>query len=259
MSQNVSDSRCIAYAIAFLLLLLGAAILALYPDWFNRPVTAAINSASRDRPFANVLAFGITYPTLQGVIIVSLVWCCWFSGINSEMRARVVSGTIAAVFAGLVARFLKLTLPTSPKPIFDSVLGLHLPAVLGDIDTLRATSFPNSHTFPSERATLFAGLAIAIVLVRFELGLLALGCTIIVESSRIYLGLHYPGDIIGGFSLAAATVWFAQMRWASELGLRFVGWESSSSSTFYMGAFFACYQIATAFQDLRDLAAYLLR
>jgi len=154
---------------------------------------------------------------------------------------------------------LQRTLPTSPQPIFDPLLQLHVPAVLGDIDTLRTTSSPNSHTFPSERATMFAGLAIAVFLIRPKLGLLALGCTMLADVSRIYLGLHYPADIIGSYSLAAAIVWLAQMQWSSELGLRFVRWESISPSTFYMCAFFAYYQVTTAFQDLRDLAGILLR
>jgi membrane-associated phospholipid phosphatase len=259
VAREISDSRCLTHAIAFSLLLLAAATLALHPDWLGRPLARAINSLTADRPFTNALALGVSFPTLQGVIVVSLVWCCWFSGIDAQLRARIVSGSLAAVLAGLLARLLQGVLPTSPKPIFDSLLGLRLPDVFGDIDSLRASSFPDSHTFPSERATLFAGLAIAILLVRPRLGWLALGCTMLAEISRIYLGLHYPTDIVGSLSLAAAMVWLAQTRWAVELGRRFVGWESSSASTFYMCAFFASYQLATAFQDLRDLAAQLLQ
>jgi hypothetical protein len=45
-------------------------------------------------------------------------------------------------------------LPKSSKPIFDPLLGLDPPTVLGDVDSLRAAaSFSNLHTFPSERAT----------------------------------------------------------------------------------------------------------
>jgi membrane-associated phospholipid phosphatase len=204
-------------------------------------------------------ALGLTHPTLQGVIALSLVWCCWFSGINAELRARIVSGVFAAVCAALVAGFLQYTLPTAPKPIFDPMIELHLPPVLGDIESLKATALANSHTFPSERATMFAGLAIAILLVRLKLGLIAIGCTMAAEIARIYLGLHYPTDILGSFSLAAVMVWLAQMQSASGLGLRFIRWESTSASTFYMCAFFASYQMTTAFQDLRDLVAKILR
>jgi membrane-associated phospholipid phosphatase len=259
MSRAVSHPLCLRNAIAFLLLLLGATILALYPDWFNRPLAKAISSFGGDRQVPNALALGLAYPTLQGVVVVSLLWCCWFSGIKAELRARLASGAFAAVFAGFVAYILNRILATSPKPIFDPAIDLHAPSVLDKMDALGATSFVSAHTFPSERATLFAGLAIAIFLVRPRLGLIALGCTMAPELSRVYLGLHNLNDIVGSFSLAAALVWIAQMEWGSELGLRIVRWESVSAATFYTCAFVACYQIADGFQDLRELAEPFLR
>jgi membrane-associated phospholipid phosphatase len=259
ISQEPSDSRCLANAIAFSLLLLGAAVLALNPGWFDRPLARAINDLTRDREFANALAFALAYPTLQGIIVILLAWSCWFSGVSVELRARLVGGAIAAMLAALIAGVLNRTLPTSPHPIFDAAIELHPPSVLGDIVSLRAESFPNSHTFPSERATLFAGLSIAIVQVRPKLGFIALGCTIAAEVSRIYLGLHYPADIFGSFSLAAGVAWLARMRWGSDLGRWFVRWEGARAGSFYISAILASYQIATGFQDLRNLAATLLR
>jgi len=258
MSRERSDQQCLVNAAVFSLLLITAAILALYPDSFNRPLARAVNSVARDQHFASMLAFGLAYPALQGVIVVSLLWCCWFSALTAELRGRVISGTLAAVAAAVFAFLLQRTLSASPKPIFDPVLEFQLPATLGDLGAGSA-SFPNSHTFPSERATMFAGLAIAIFLIRPKIGLVALACTIAVEMSRIYLGFHYPTDIIGSVSLAAAMVWLAQMRWGSELGLRFVRWEKASASTFYMFAYFSCYEMTTTFQDLRGITAQLLR
>jgi membrane-associated phospholipid phosphatase len=258
MLRAVGDSRCLRNAFAFAVLLGAASVLVLNPDWLDRPAARAINGLTSGWKFANQLAFFLTYPTVQGVLVVSLIWCCWFSGITAESRARLVSGTCAAVLAGLIAHVLHEALPTSPRPIVDPVLKLHPPDVIGDIDGLQAIFSPGSHRFPSERATMFAGLAIAILLVRLKIGLLALACTSMADGSRIYLGLHYPADIIGSFSLAATVVWLAQTRLVSRLGLQFVGWEATSAATFYTCAFLASYQLATAFQELRDLAAQLL-
>jgi hypothetical protein len=153
MSRDVYDARCIANAFAWSLLLLGAGILAFHPDWIDRPLARTINSLTHNRDFANALAFDLADPTLQGVVVVSLLWYCWFSGVN-ESRARLVTGIFAAVLAALVARLVHYTLPKSSKPIFDPLLGLDPPTVLGDVDSLRAAaSFSNLHTFPSERAT----------------------------------------------------------------------------------------------------------
>jgi len=255
--RKTSDFRSLRNAVAFSLLFLGTIVVALYPDWFNRPVAKAINNITIDHQLANILAFGIAYQTVQGVTVVALVWCCWFSGLTSDLKARLMSGAVAAILSGIIARLVQRGLPTSPKPIFDPILHVHVPAVLGDIDLLKATSFPSSHTFPSERATMFAGLAIAVLLVRPTIGLIALACTTAAEFSRIYLGLHYPTDILGSFSLAAATVSLAQMQWGSRLGLGLVRWEMASPSTFYMCAYLASYETSTAFQDLRDLAGQI--
>lgn len=257
MTRKTSDVRSLRIAAAFSLLFLGTMVVALYPDWFNRPVAKAMNSLTIDHQFANVVAFGIAYPTLQGVTVVALVWCCWFSGLTPDLRARLMSGAVAAILSGIIARLVQRGLPTSPKPIFDPFLHVDVPAVLGNIDVLKATSFPSSHTFPSERGTMFAGLAIAVFLVRPTIGLIALACTTTAEVSRVYLGLHYPTDIIGSFSLAAATVWLAQMRWGSKPGFGLVRWEAASPATFYMCAYLASYATSTAFQDLRDLASQI--
>jgi membrane-associated phospholipid phosphatase len=252
MLRETSYARHLTNSIVFLLVFLGTTVLRLYPDWFDRPVAKVLNNFALGHRFANELAHGTAYPTLQGMIVVSLLWYCWFSDDGPELRARLVIGAAAAVIAGLIAHLLRYTIPPTSRPIFDPVLQLHSPGVLGDIDALRAHfNFP---AFPSERATMFAGLAIAIFFVRRNVGLLALGCTTAVEFSRIYLGLHYVTDIMGSFALAAAVLWFAQIRWGSELGRPFVGWERASPSTFYMCAFLASYQMTTAFEDLRALA-----
>lgn len=259
MTRKISDFRSLRNAAAFSLLFFGTLVVALYPDWFNRPVAKAINGLTIDHQFANVLASGIAYPTLQAVIVVALVWCCWFSGLTPDLRARLMSGAVAAILAGIIAHLVQRGFPTAPKPIVDPFLHLDLPAALGDNNVLKATAFPSSHTFPSERGTMFAGLAIAVYLVRQKIGLLALACTTTIEVSRIYLGLHCPIDIVGSFSLAAAIVWLAQMRWSSELGLALIRWEMASPPTFYMCAYLASYGTSTAFQEFRDLAGQLLQ
>jgi len=245
--------------VLFSSLFLAAAILALNPDWFDRPVLQGINRFTTNWQFANVLAWAFTYPTVESAIVLSCIWGCWFSITDADLRARIVSGAFAAVCAALISHFVQWILPTSPKPFLDPAIQLHLPAILGDIDSLRATSFPDAHTFPSARVTMFASLAIALLLVRFDIGLLALACTMAAEISRICLGIHYPTNIVGSFSLAASLVWLAQIPLGQTFGSWFVGWVRSSTAIFYICAFFLSYHIANGFQDLREIAAQLLR
>src|SRR5438128_11718001 len=103
MSREWSDSQCLTNAFAFSLLFLATAALALYPDLFNRSLAKAISNLTVYTPFATELAFCLAYPTLQGVVVVSLLCCCWFSDLNTESRTRAMSGVLAAVLAGVIA------------------------------------------------------------------------------------------------------------------------------------------------------------
>ena len=228
-TDRIRQPRWPIYSMAFSILVLPIAFLTFNPAWFDRPVTMALNNLIRDWQLASGFAVVLAYPTLEGVIVVSLLWCCWFSGITVESRARILSGAVTAVFAGIIAEFVAVT------------------------------PFPNSPHFPSERAAMFAGLAIAVFLIRPKLGLLAIGCTLVVGVSHVCLGLHRPTDILGSFCLAAALVCLAQMQLGSALGRRLMRWEAASGSTFYMCGFFSSYLVSTAFQDLRPLTSKFLR
>ncbi len=80
-------------------------------------------------------------------------------------------------------------------------------------------SFPSGHAFVS----FCFCLCLAEILVRHEWPLVgkvaiwsaALGCTLTVGLSRIYLGVHYPTDVLAGF--AAGIVWITLIRVAAQI------------------------------------------
>ena len=195
MLREVSDTRRFITSIAFLAAFFGTTVLRFYPSWFDQPVAKVLNNFAVGHRFATDMAHGTAYPTLQGMIVLSLLWYCWFSDPGPELRARLVGCAGAAVIAGLIAHLLRYTISPTFRPIFDPLLQLHSPGVLGDIDALRANF--NLPAFPSERATMFAGLAMAIFLVRRDVGLLALGNTntkIPYLNDKVFLiffGIHH--------------------------------------------------------------------
>lgn len=242
-------------AAAFAALFLVSVVLALHKDWLDGPVVGGLNQFAANWHFASKLAVGLSYPSVEGIIVVSLVWGCWFSATDPHARARLASGLVAAVLASGVAYLLHRMFPAMPKPLFDPALGLRPLAVLGNIDASNAGALAKSGSFPSERATLFAGLAIAVFTVRPRFGGVALAGTMLVEFSRIWLGLHYPSDIIGSFCLAGTVVCLGQMHWGIRASRLLVNWEMVSPPIFYMCASFASYQLVSGFQDLRELAS----
>jgi len=251
--------RCLLNAIGFAGLLGVTVALCLNPAVFDRVAARALNRLAARDSTVNELVNAITFPTLQGLVVVSLACGCWFTRTSPDSRERVVRGCVAAVLAAAAAHLVQVSLPPMPKPIFDPGSQIYPSDVLGDIDWLRAYSNPNAQSFPSERATLFAGVAIAVYAGYRPIGLMALLSTVTTELCRVYFGLHYPSDILGSFLLAAMIYWLVEATAFFGFDHVVIEWERSSPATFYSVAFAGCHGLATAFEDLRNFLLLLPR
>ncbi|MFD9125311.1 phosphatase PAP2 family protein [Kitasatospora sp. NPDC059571] len=61
-------------------------------------------------------------------------------------------------------------------------------------------------SFVSDHSTMSMGIAVALYLVNRRLGLAAGGLALLQGFCRMYMGVHYPTDVIGGYALATAVV-----------------------------------------------------
>jgi undecaprenyl-diphosphatase len=219
--------------------------MALLPDAFDRPATLIVNSFANHSWYLDYFVHSAsTYFTFSGIILMALIWYCWFESPDTERRARVLVATLAAIAAGGVSRLLQHNLPTHPRPYYDPALNFQLPL------NLEAPS-NTWDSFPSDHVTVFAGLAIVLWATRSRFAAYAFVGMAIVESFRTYIGAHYPSDLIAGVALASFAVWLSQLSWPVSVGKKVLLLERSSPAAFYMGAFFVSYQIATLFVDFR--------
>lgn len=227
-----------------------AAIVLVYrPASFDVPLVHLCNSYADRSVAVDRMFHGFErYFTFSGVVLMGLVWSCWVGTRSLELRARIVSGCVGSVGAGVASRWLQHALTTHPRPMYDPALQFHLPVVFG------ARNLNTWNSFPSDHVAVFAGLVAVLFVARAKLRWAALSWTVLVESARVYAGAHYPSDLVGGAALGCGAVWATQAPALLHYGRRVVHWAESSPRASGFLAFVVSYQIATLFVDIRGMS-----
>jgi membrane-associated phospholipid phosphatase len=230
--------------------LLASAIAAIFfPDRFDYPIIMGVNSFARRSFLFDAAAYAATkYNFFSGAIFLSFIWYCWFLRSDAPARLNVLFGALGAACAAMVSRVMQLTLPTHLRPFYDPAV--HFRPTL----TIHVIPTHHVHSFTSDHAALYFGLAAAIYSVSRRLGVTAFVLSIILNAARMYLGFHYLSDIIGGAALGILFVRIFQNWHFGRFGGRILDAERYAPALFYMAAFFVSYGIATLFDDVRDLA-----
>lgn len=142
-------------------------------------------------------------------VVVALAIASWFfhSGRSNEHRLALYTGGVAAVISLAIALAIQHVY-VHPRPF---VLQANPLVLRGDV-TVLVHHAPDA-SFPSEHATGTFAIATGVGVYRHRFGLLLLALAALVAFSRVYVGIHYPADVVGGAAigvLVAIGVWFAR-------------------------------------------------
>ena len=194
---------------------------------------------------------------IKGVPMMMLFWGLWFASdrIGPRTRERLAALLIISITAILAGRVLQVVLPFRLRPMHDPQLDVKLPAGLSNENLDGWSSMPSDH------AVLFFALAFGFLLVNRWVGLMALAhASIIVCLPRVYLGLHFPSDILAGAVIGggfALVIMPSLARWLEERQLVAVGLRYPF--LLYPLMFAITLESATLYGGSRDIVDVLTR
>jgi undecaprenyl-diphosphatase len=226
---------------------------------FDRIIIEFFNGFSNRSQTIDTAVYLLTErPLLKGVVVFSVLWVIWFARTREEAVAE-KRKTILATFAGvIVALFLgkviALSLPFRVRPMDNPMLHLLIPYGCPD-----GRSSGWNSAFPSDHAILFVGLVTGIYLLSRRAGILSfLYVLLFILVPRIYLGYHYPTDLLGGAFLGVGCVLLANVPLIKNRSMEpLLNYSRRSPGVFYGLLFLFSYQAATLWDDTRTIGGFV--
>ncbi len=210
MRDSLEARRARGYSIAVFALLVFVALAVMISAGAMGNFDSAIREQAQRwaSPWGEHLMFGITELGYEWLMVpVGLLLCWWLA--KSGRRDDAILFAVTTLSAEAASQILKpMFHRLRPEPFF----GLHAPGTY---------SFPSGHAFVG---LVYYSMLAALVSQRTLVRVGGITVGMLVGLSRIYLGVHFPSDVLAGLSLAA--FWLA-MAWLSFGGK----WSSRAVKT----------------------------
>jgi undecaprenyl-diphosphatase len=156
-------------------------------------------------------------PALTAIMQFATVY-----GAPERLSVLVLAACLVLAFRGHRRQSLLVALALAGTSLLD--VGLKFAFRRARPATFLDTPVPESYSFPSGHAV-FAAFIFGLVTIwaldtlkplwaRIAAATAAAACALLIGTSRVYLGVHYPSDVLGGFAVAVAWLGslYAQVR-----------------------------------------------
>jgi undecaprenyl-diphosphatase len=158
-----------------------------------------INGLAKAAPgwLDRVMGFVGEYGIMLGLVLVVL-WCWWSVRRRGTIEDSVsaVAGIVWAPLAAAIAVLVNIPIRgfvERPRPFRDHD-GLEV-LVEGKTD----------FSFVSDHSTMAMAIAVGLFIAHKRFGLAAIVLALAEGFCRVYMGVHYPTDVVGGFALGTAA------------------------------------------------------
>lgn len=160
-----------------------------------------------------VISCDVFVPVVMFLALIAI----WFYGRNQQVRERhqraVICSLTAIGFSNLIVFILNAILSDRLRPF---------EAFPEKVNLLYCQ--PTDPSFPSNAAAAAFAMVIGIWIYNRRLGYILLVPALVISFGRVYMGIHYPLDIVGGFLtaiLATGVAWLV-LKVAEPIVFRFL-------------------------------------
>lgn len=195
---------------------------------------------------------------VKGFPILGALWYFWFRDDNPNLRTRriVLGAFIACLLALLFARFINNVAPYQPRPFANEALAM---TTYAGLPIAQLEGMRDVNTFPSDHGAMFVSLAMGIYLISRKAGIAAfIYVTTLILLPRLYLGLHYPTDILAGALLGVGcTAVICHRRFMRSYENRLMGSLAAYPAGFQTLLLLLTFELGVMFIDVRGLIKVL--
>ncbi|MER6631773.1 phosphatase PAP2 family protein [Streptomyces sp. NPDC000987] len=157
-----------------------------------------INGLAKDAPhwFDRIMEYVGEYGLLLAMVLLVL-WCWW--SVRRRGAEDAASSVAALVWAPLAAGIAVLVnvpirgFVERPRPFLQHQ----------GLDVL--VSGKTDYSFVSDHATITMAMGVGLFVANRKFGLVGIGLALLEGFCRVYMGVHYPTDVVGGFALGTAV------------------------------------------------------
>lgn len=192
---------------------------------------------------------------IKGGVLLAIFWWGWFrvNKHQSYIQLHLVTTLFSCFIAMIVARILAILLPFRVRPLHENGIDFTLPY------SMKPTALEGWSSLPSDHAVLFYALSAGMFYISKKVGVFALlYTTLVIGLPRIYLGLHYPTDIIVGAFIGIIITFLCNSNYfITNKAQSVLNWSSTKPEYFYPIFFIITYQIADMFNNSRAIIGFI--